>query len=71
VALFDSSGSGMSDGEYITLGVQEAEDLEAVIEFVTTQRNVKEIALWGRSMGAVAGIKYGYAALIYVANTDR
>lgn len=58
VLLFDCAGSGLSDGEYITLGVRESEDLAKMIEYVTTKKGVTDIALWGRSMGAVASIIY-------------
>lgn len=53
--MFDCSGSGVSDGDYVTLGVRESEDLEAVVEHLRSAHGVKEIALWGRSMGAVTG----------------
>ena len=31
---FDFAGSGNSDGEYVTLGWNEAEDLDAIIEYL-------------------------------------
>ena len=31
VMLFDCSGSGISDGDFITLGMRESEDLNSVI----------------------------------------
>jgi len=34
VLTFDFSGSGMSEGEYITLGVKETDDLELVFEYL-------------------------------------
>lgn len=54
--VFDCSGSGVSEGDYVTLGVRESEDLEVVVEHLRSSRGVKEVALWGRSMGAVTGI---------------
>ena len=34
---FDFSGSGLSDGEFVSLGWWEREDLAAVIEYLRTQ----------------------------------
>ncbi|AIO00276.1 hypothetical protein LPMP_300410 [Leishmania panamensis] len=56
---FDFCGSGMSEGEYISLGFYERQDLVAVMEFLTLKSDeVDGVALWGRSMGAVAAIMY-------------
>ncbi|CAC9511881.1 conserved hypothetical protein [Leishmania infantum JPCM5] len=56
---FDFCGSGMSEGEYISLGFYERQDLVAVVEFLTLKSDeVDGVALWGRSMGAVAAIMY-------------
>ncbi|KAK7200640.1 Alpha/beta hydrolase family/X-Pro dipeptidyl-peptidase (S15 family) [Novymonas esmeraldas] len=56
---FDFCGSGMSEGEYISLGFYERQDLVAVAEFLTLKSDeVDGVALWGRSMGAVAAIMY-------------
>jgi pimeloyl-ACP methyl ester carboxylesterase len=48
----DCSGSGNSDGEYIGLGVTEQADVEAAIQFLKKEFDVRSIVLWGRSMGA-------------------
>jgi len=50
VALFcfDFSGSGLSEGEYVTLGVNESHDLECVIEHLQDTGKISNIALWGR-----------------------
>ncbi|ORC91045.1 uncharacterized protein TM35_000074690 [Trypanosoma theileri] len=55
---FDASGSGMSDGEFISLGFYERQDLAAVVEYLAAQPDVDGIGLWGRSMGAVTSIMY-------------
>lgn len=55
---FDFCGSGVSDGEFITLGVKEADDLEAVVRYLRERLSVNQIILWGRSMGAVTALKY-------------
>jgi cephalosporin-C deacetylase-like acetyl esterase len=56
---FDASGSGLSDGEYVSLGFYERQDLAAVVEYLHETNKVLSIGLWGRSMGAVTAIMYG------------
>lgn len=55
---FDAAGSGLSDGEYISLGFYERQDLAAVVDYLEDQEEVDGIGLWGRSMGAVTSIMY-------------
>ena len=59
VFAFDFSGCGKSQGEYISLGWYEREDVETVIEYLRKTNKVSTIGLWGRSMGAVTAIMYG------------
>jgi dipeptidyl aminopeptidase/acylaminoacyl peptidase len=56
VLCFDFSGCGISGGEYISLGHFERDDVECAIEFVKTTFGIREIALWGRSMGAATAV---------------
>jgi len=60
ITLFalDFSACGMSEGEYISLGWYEREDVEAVIEYLRGTNQVSTIGLWGRSMGAVTALMY-------------
>ena len=60
----DFAGSGISDGQFISLGWQEAKDLKLVVRKLRKRKKIKEIALWGRSMGAVT-------ALLYTGRYDR
>jgi fermentation-respiration switch protein FrsA (DUF1100 family) len=53
---FDFCGSGKSDGEFISLGYYEKEDVLTVIEYLRNSNKVSTIGLWGRSMGAVTAI---------------
>mmetsp|Transcript_90031 Transcript_90031/g.155981 ORF Transcript_90031/g.155981 Transcript_90031/m.155981 type:complete len:548 (-) Transcript_90031:73-1716(-) len=53
VVSFDCSGSGMSEGDYISLGYHEERDLACVISHLRSKRKVGPIGLWGHSMGAV------------------
>jgi cephalosporin-C deacetylase-like acetyl esterase len=56
---FDFGGCGMSEGEYISLGWYEREDLALIIEYLRKYKRVSTIGLWGRSMGAVTSLLYG------------
>jgi len=50
---FDSAGCGLSDGEYVSLGWHECNDLAAVLQHLRQSPFCGPIGLWGRSMGAV------------------
>jgi len=56
VFCLDLSGSGWSDGEFISLGHFEQQDLRAVLDYLRSCSYVSSIGLWGRSMGAVTAI---------------
>ncbi len=56
---FDFAGCGRSEGEYISLGWYERDDVACVIEYLRKTNKVSTIGLWGRSMGAVTAIMYG------------
>lgn len=58
VLSFDFTGSGHSDGDYVSLGYHEREDLDAIVKFLRNTRQVSSIALWGRSMGAATALMY-------------
>ena len=55
---FDFAGSGLSEGQYVSLGWWEKEDLKIVVEYLRNTGRVSTIALWGRSMGAVTALLY-------------
>ncbi|KAL7552832.1 hypothetical protein ACHAWF_016076 [Thalassiosira exigua] len=59
VVAFDFAGSGKSEGEYVSLGYYEREDLQTVVHHLRASGDVSTIALWGRSMGAATAIMYG------------
>ena len=56
---FDFTGSGMSDGKYVSLGAFEKDDLDAVVEHLRKSGTCSTIALWGRSMGAATALLHG------------
>ncbi|OQS06062.1 serine protease family S09X [Thraustotheca clavata] len=56
LVTMDCIGCGQSDGEYISLGYYERDDVNALIEHLREAGSVSSIALWGRSMGAVTAL---------------
>lgn len=52
VFCLDLSGSGLSEGEYISLGWYERRDLKAAVDYLRGLPFTSGIGLWGRSMGA-------------------
>jgi len=56
--VFDFAGCGMSEGDYISLGYHEKNDVKIIIDFVEKLPGVSKIGLWGRSMGAATASMY-------------
>ncbi|CAE8669900.1 unnamed protein product [Polarella glacialis] len=58
ISLFclDFAGSGLSEGEYISLGWFERDDLSTCVNYLRSSGKVSSIALWGRSMGAFTAL---------------
>eukprot|EP00331_Platyophrya_macrostoma_P010127 CAMPEP_0176429674 /NCGR_PEP_ID=MMETSP0127-20121128/13838_1 /TAXON_ID=938130 /ORGANISM="Platyophrya macrostoma, Strain WH" /LENGTH=401 /DNA_ID=CAMNT_0017811497 /DNA_START=36 /DNA_END=1241 /DNA_ORIENTATION=- len=56
---FDFAGCGLSEGEYISLGWYEKDDVETIINHLRATGTVSTIGLWGRSMGAVTALMHG------------
>ena len=40
---FDFSGSGLSEGEYVSLGIYESQDLKVVVDYVRKNFGIKQI----------------------------
>lgn len=55
---FDWAGCGLSDGEYVSLGWHERDDLATVIEHLRQSQFNGPIGIWGRSMGAVSALMH-------------
>ena len=55
VCGFDFAGCGLSEGNNISLGVREKEDVCRIIEILLS-KGVRRIILWGRSMGAATSV---------------
>ena len=58
--VFDFAGSGLSEGEYISLGYHESDDVGNIIDFLEKIPGVGKIGIWGRSMGAATGMIYAH-----------
>ena len=56
VCVFDFSGSGLSEGEYVTLGYEEHKDIESILKELRMNYSYQNFIFWGRSMGAVAAL---------------
>ena len=52
VFCFDFIGCGCSDGDYVSLGYYETEDVYFLIQFLKNSFSLGKFVLWGRSMGA-------------------
>ncbi|XLR60721.1 hypothetical protein S83_011393, partial [Arachis hypogaea] len=53
VFTLDFSGSGLSEGDYVSLGWHEKDDLKMAVSYLRSNKQISGIGLWGRSMGAV------------------
>ncbi|CAM9955954.1 unnamed protein product [Choristocarpus tenellus] len=58
VVAFDFSGSGMSDGDFVTLGYFEQHDVADVLAYLRSNNMSHKFVLWGRSMGAASALLY-------------
>ena len=61
VVAIDLSGSGLSEGEYISLGWHEHHEAHTLVQHLKRHRRVSTVHFWGRSMGAVTAIMYAIA----------
>ena len=59
--VFDFAGCGLSEGEYISLGWHEKEDVRIIVDFVEKLPGVSKIGLWGRSMGAATTLMFTHS----------
>lgn len=55
-ANLDMSGSGHSEGEYVSLGYHERLDAKTLIDYLHNEYGIKLFGIWGRSMGAVTAL---------------
>ncbi|OMJ90911.1 hypothetical protein SteCoe_6675 [Stentor coeruleus] len=57
ILALDFSGSGQSDGDYVSMGHYEKDDIKVVVQYLE-RLGTSHIGLWGRSMGAVSALLY-------------
>jgi len=60
VFCYDAAGCGLSDGDYVSLGWHERDDLANVISHLRSSPFCGPIGLWGRSMGSVTALMHAY-----------
>ena len=58
--VIDFPGCGLSEGEYISLGYHEKDDVKIIMDFIEKIPGVGNIGIWGRSMGAATTLLYTY-----------
>lgn len=59
VLALDFSGSGKSEGKFVSLGFYERDDLRTVLEHATYKMPfISKIGLWGHSMGAATALMF-------------
>lgn len=66
--LVDFVGHGGSEGKEISLGYHEADDVKAVFDYVKNQQKVKNVILYGSSMGAASILR---AIAVYDLKADK
>ena len=55
---WSTGGCGLSDGDYISLGWWERDDVASVVRHLRADAANGPLALWGRSMGAATALLY-------------
>lgn len=63
VYCFDFAGCGESDGDFISLGYYETQDVNYLMDFLHSTFHLGPFALWGRSMGAATAVLARYPKL--------
>ena len=58
--VIDFPGCGLSEGDYISLGYHEKDDVKIIMDFIQKIPGVGSIGIWGRSMGAATTLLYTY-----------
>jgi len=62
VFSLDFAGCGLSDGEYVSLGYFEQDDLITALKHLQQDPMTTAVGVWGRSMGSVAALMVGGSA---------
>lgn len=67
LCLFDFAGCGRAQGNYVTLGWREQEDLAQLVDVLARDFSATQIAIWGRSMGAATALFYAQRSSVLLA----
>jgi len=57
LCIFDFSGAGLSDGDYISMGIYEKDDTITMMDHIRNNYGVQHFVIWGRSMGAATALQ--------------
>ncbi|TMW66266.1 hypothetical protein Poli38472_004031 [Pythium oligandrum] len=68
---FDLSGSGLSEGEFISFGYYEKDDLRTVLDYLFATGKASAVGLWGRCIGGATILQHQQIALTYKYKTLR
>ena len=60
VLALDFSGCGRSEGDYISLGHYEQDDVSAAVKYLRSEGRTSVISIWGRSMGAATTLLHAH-----------
>lgn len=60
MVTLDFAGCGKSEGDFISLGWHERDDINVLVNYLREQRKVNTIGLWGRSMGAATALLHSH-----------
>ena len=58
LVAFDFAGCGVSGGDHVTLGLDERDQVAAVLKRLKADEPAAEFVIWGRSMGAASALLY-------------
>ena len=58
LCTFDFCGCGNAEGEFVSMGYYEQQDLSYVIQYLKEKWNYVNFGFWGKGMGAVAALLY-------------
>ena len=56
--IFDFSGCGLSEGEYISTDYHEVNDVKFIVDYIEKYPGIGNIGLWNRSIGAGTNLMY-------------
>lgn len=58
ILAIDLSGSGMSEGDRVSFGLYEKDDIQAVVDNLYATNKASAVGIWGRCLGGAAALFY-------------